>query len=157
MIYGMVIEMGGNGIHSHIVSRLLYRCEAVYLFSIRHNYDSTRMLSCGSLNIYAALGKSFNLCMTLGNSSVFAILKHITICSLFRNGTNCSGSEGIILTEDFADISMGSRLIFSGEVQIYIRLLITLESQECFKWYIMSFLFQRCAALRADCIRHVTT
>ena len=48
-------------------------------------------------------------------------------------------------------------LIFTGEVQVDIRLLIPLKSKERFKRDIKTVLDQLFAAVRTDLIRHITS
>ena len=47
-------------------------------------------------------------------------------------------------------------LVFSGEIQVNIRFLISLKAQEGFKGNVKPVLHKRLAAVRAKLIRHVT-
>ena len=50
---------------------------------------------------------------------------------------------------------MGFRLIITGEVQVNIRLFITLESEESLKGDVESRLYKRLAAHRTVLVRHI--
>ena len=60
---GMEVEVGGDVVGRHIVRRVLNRTEIVDVVRPRHNNHSARVLTCGSLNTGAALGKPFKLCL----------------------------------------------------------------------------------------------
>ena len=51
---------------------------------------------------------------------------------------------------------MRAALVLSREIQVDIRLLVTLKAEEGFKWNIEAVLFKRFPADRAIFIRHVT-
>jgi hypothetical protein len=48
-------------------------------------------------------------------------------------------------------------LVITGEVQIDIRLFVSLKSKERLKWDIKSFLDQLLTTVRAVAVRHITT
>ena len=131
--------MSCNNINTHIICRFLYRCKAVNLFIIRCNYDTTRMLTTGSFNIDTTFGKSFNLSPFLFHTLISTIILGKKYSRLLSNGTNCTSLKGMVSTKYFSYIRMSFRLIFSREVKVNIRLLISLKSKESFKWDILAF------------------
>ena len=119
---------------------MLDRGKFLDLFS-HGKYDNTsRMLSCASPDTGAALDNTVDLTVTLVLSPLFIIILHITKCRLIRQGTDGTGLEGLAFSENNLCIMMGIRLIFTGEVQVDIRLLVSLESKEGLKWNIKSLL-----------------
>ena len=81
----------------------------------------------------------FRLCY----ATLFVIIFHITERCLIRQCTDGSRTEGLSFTEDNLRIFVGLTLILAGEVQVDIRLLVSLESQEGLKRNIKPIFFQR--------------
>ena len=65
---------------------------------------------------------------------------HITIRRLIRQSTDGTCTEGLPGAEDNLRIFVRLGLILSGEIQINIRLLISLKAQEGFKGNIKTVL-----------------
>ena len=98
------------------------------------------MLSGGSVYSDTSLKDTIDLTSSLMYSMVLKVILHITISRFICKGANGSCLEGLAFTENNFCITMGFRLIVSGEIQIDIWLLIPLESQEGLKWNIKSLL-----------------
>ena len=153
----MIVEMCRDDITVFVVCRMLYRCEFLDLYTYRKNDDSTRMLACRSSDSRTALDDPVDLAVTLVLATLFVIILDITECRFLCQGTNRTSLECLTFSEDNLCISVRIRLIFSGEVQVDIRLLVTLETKECLERDIKSFFVQLRAAFRADLIRHIAT
>src|SRR5699024_1590696 len=114
--------------------------EIINLMLMGHNNDTARVLSGGSLYAGTALRQPFHLTAAFVNPPLFKIFHHIAVGGLFRQGTDSPGTEGGTFPKDDLHIFVGLRLVFSGEVQVNIRLLVALESEECLERNIMPFL-----------------
>ena len=157
MVNGMVIKMCRCNATFHIVGRMLHRCKLIDAVSVRKYYDSSRMLSGTSPDSGTSFCNSFNLTATLSLTTFFIIVFHKSICCLICQRTDRSGFECMTLTKENLCIFMSLRLVISGEVQVNIRLFISLETKECFKRNIKSGLNQFFSAHRTISIRHVVT
>ncbi len=146
-----------NDIYRLIISWSLNRGEAVNLFIVRSNYNSTRMLTSCSLNIYASLGESLHLLPSLFKTSIFTIISCISESCFISHGTYCTRLKGMVFSKYLTDICMCLCLVFTREIKVDIRLLITLESKERFEWNIMAFFLHLSATLWTIGIWHVTS
>ena len=140
MVNRMVLKMCCNNICIHIICRMLDCGKFINLMFMRYYDNSTRMLACGSLYTRTSFRQTLHLTSSFMNISFFKIFVHITICCLFCKGTDGSCPECLSLSENNFYIFMRFWLIFSREIQVNIRLFISLKSKECLKWNIMSFL-----------------
>ena len=68
------------------------------------------------------------------------VLFHISDGGLFRHGTDGARPERLPGTENDLRVFVGITLVFSGEVQVDIRLLVSLETKERLERNIKSFL-----------------
>ena len=91
----------------------------------------------------------------LMNATFFKIILHITESGLIRQGCNGSGTEGLSRTEDNLGIFMRLGLVLTGEVQVDIRLFVSLESQESLERNIKSVLVKLFSAHRTYLVRHI--
>ena len=91
----------------------------------------------------------------LMNATFFKIILHITESSLIRQGCNGSGTESLSCAEDNLRVFMRLGLVLTGEVQVDIRLLISLESQERLERNIEAILMKLLSTHRADLVRHI--
>ena len=82
---------------------------------------------------------------------------YITESRFLRNGTNGPRTEYIFTSENFFNKFVSPRLIFTSEVQVDIRFLIPVESQEGFERNIISFPSHGRSAQRTHLFRHVTS
>ena len=80
----------------------------------------------------------------------------VAIGSLICKSADSTSLKGLPITKDYGSIGMSLRLIITREIQIDIRLLISLESKEGLKRDIKALLGQLMTADRTDLIRHVT-
>jgi hypothetical protein len=152
----MVIKVRRYRAGCHIICWMLHWREGVNVLTDRKYDDSARMLTGGSLNTGTASNKSIDLALTLMLIMLLVIILYITKCSFLGKGTNCTGSKGLTSTEDNLRVGMRLTLIFTREVQVDIRLLITVETKECLEWNIVTILCQLFAADRTDLIGHIT-
>ena len=56
------------------------------------------------------------------------VVLHITKCRLIRQSGNGSRPEGLACAEDHLRVLVGVGLVFPGEIQINIRLLVPLKT-----------------------------
>ena len=96
-----------------------------------------------------------NLTGPLVNATFFKIILHVTEGRLIRQGCNGSGTEGLSRAEDNLSIFMRLGLVLTGEIQVDIRLLVSLESQERLKRNIKSVLVKLFSAHRTYLVRHI--
>ena len=115
------------------------------------------MLSGGTTDTCASLHDPVDLAVSLVHTTLFVIIFHITERCLIRQRTDRSGTESLSRTKDYFCIFMCLTLILTGEVQVDIRFLVSLESKECLKWNIKAFFQHLCPTFRADFIWHVTS
>ena len=148
--------MRSNNIRSHIVCRMLHRGKGINVLPQRKYNNATRMLSGTSTNTGAPLTNTVNLAATFMTATFFVIFFYISIGSLICKGTYGTCSIGLSCTKNYFGIFMSLRLIFTGEVQVDIRFLVTFKSKESFKRYIKTIFFEQCTTLRACLIRQVT-
>ena len=153
----MIIEMSSNDIRINIVSRMLYWTEFIYLMVIRHDDDTAGMLSRCTLDTGAVLSKA--VCFIFIDRPLVFLkeLHHITVGGLIGHRTYCSCLKYIFFTENRAHILMGYRLVFPCEVQVDIRLLVSVETKEGGERNGISVTLHRCAAFRTVFFRHVYT
>ena len=155
VVDGVIIKVGGDGIRGHIIGGMLYRREGMDLLSVRQYHNSTGVLTCRAAHPYAALDDPVDLTVALVLAPLLVIILYITKGCLVRQGTNSSRAEGLALAENNFCIFVSLGLIVAGEIQVNIRLLVTLKAQEGFKWNIKALFFQRRATHRALLIRHI--
>ena len=102
-----------------------------------------------------ALYNPVDFAVSLLASALFKIIFHITERRLIRQRADRTGTERLSCAENNFRIFMRLTLIFAGKVQVDIRLLIPLKSEERFKRDIETVLNQRLSADRAHFIRHI--
>ena len=90
-------------------------------------------------------------------AALLIIIFHVTKCRFVCQRTDRSGAERLAGTENNLCVFMRFTLIITGEVQVDIRLFVSLKAKERLKRNIKSGFFQRLAAIRADGIRHVAS
>lgn len=151
----MVIEMCGNDIGRHIIRRMLYRCKRVDLFAKRKYNNSSRMLSGTSADSRTPLYDTVNLTFSFTLSMFLVIILYITECGLVRQCTYRSGTECLTRTKDNLCILMRITLIISREVQVNIRLFISLESKESLERNIKSIFYKLLSTYRTYTVRHI--
>ena len=147
--------MCGDDIRSRIICRMLYRCEGVDFFSDRKYDNTTRVLSRGSSHTHAPLYDPVNLTISLPLIPLFIIFFYIAKCSFISQRTDRSCTEGLPCSENYLRILMSFTLVFTGEIQVDIRLLVSFKSQKGLKGNVKSLFFQLRPAFRAVFIRHI--
>ena len=155
MVNGVVVKVGGHRIRGHIVRGMLHRGKGVDLLSQRQHNDAARMLSGASSDSRTARDDPVNLTGTFLIATLLVIIFHVAKGGLIRQRGDGSGAEGLSGAEDYLRIFMGLTLVFTGEVQVDIRLLVALEAEEGFKGNVKAVLFQQFSADRAVFVRHV--
>ena len=128
---------------------MLYRREVVHLVIIRHNDHSARVLRRGALYSGAADGKTLHLGVVEFDPTLLAVLLHKAVCGLVLYCGNGACLEYMVLAEEFFCIAMYLTLDFTREVQVDIRRLIALESEERFERDIMAVAYHINSAVRA--------
>ena len=155
MIDGMVVKVCRYGIRGHIIRGMLHRGKGVDILSERQHDDSTGMLA-GTASYTGTSGSNtVDLAGPLMNATFFKIILHIAEGGLIRQGCNGSGTEGLTRTENNLRVFMRFGLVLTGEVQVDIRLLISLESQERLERNIEAILMKLLSTHRTDLVRHI--
>ena len=95
---------------------------------IRHDDNAARMLSCRSFDPRAALGQSVRLKFIDRPVELICKLHDITIRGLIRYSAYRASFKYVLFPKDFTNIFMCCRLVFTGKVQVDIRLLIAVKS-----------------------------
>ena len=124
--------------------------------SMRKYNDSPRMLACCTTDTCTALHDPVNLTVPFSLPSLFIVILYISKGCFLRKSTDGSRFEGVPFTENNLCIFMCHGLIFAGEIQVNIRLLVTLKSQECLKGNIKTVFLHHGSAFGACFIRHIT-
>ena len=155
MIDGMIVKMRGHDICGHIIRRMLYRGKGIDILSQRQYNNAARVLSRAAPDAGAAHNDPVDLTVPFPCTPLFIIPLHISICRLVRQRADGACPIGLACPEDYLRVLMGFALILSGEIQIDIRLLISLKAQECLKGNVETVLFQRFPAYRTQFIRHI--
>ena len=151
----MKIEVGRQDITVRLVGRMLNRGKVINVVIRRDNDHAARMLTGRPFDAFASFGKPQLLCL-MGNLSAFLqIVQCVTKRRLLRNGRNRSRFKDVVRTEQLFGVPVDIRLIFTGKVQVDIRLLVAVESQEGFERDIVSVLVHPGAAFRAVFCRKV--
>ena len=155
VVDGMIVEMSGHDIRIHIICRMLYRRKGIDLLPERKHDDTARMLPGASADPRTAKHDTVNLTFAFALSPLDKIILHIAKRRLIRQRPDGSCPIGLASPEYDLRIFMRKTLIISGEIQIDIRLLISLESKECLEGDVEPVLQQRLTAYGTGFIRHV--
>ena len=116
---------------------MLYRRKGIDLLSDRKDNDASRMLSGRPSHADTALHDPVDLTVSFADFPLLIILFYITECCLVCERTDRPGTERLTRAENNLGIFMCLTLIITGEIQVNIRLLISLKSKEGLKWDIM--------------------
>ena len=149
------IEVGGQNIRFHIICRMLYRREVIHIVITGHNHHAAGMLTSGTLDSSAANRKAVDFSRAVYQSPFFQILLYIAIGSLIGYRGNGAGLKHVVPAEQLFCITMGRGLVFPGEVQVDIRCLVSVKSQEGFKRDVMAVPVHLCTAFRTVLRRQV--
>ena len=115
------------------------------------------MLTGSSLGTCAPICKDELLRAGKGLAGVLLILLNISKGSLFSDSCYCSGLKDILLSKYLAHELMRNRLIFAGEVEVDIRLLVPVKAQERRKRNVESVLVHRGTTSDTYLVRHIKT
>ena len=130
MVDGMVIEMRRHRIRRHIVGRMLHRRKGINGLAQRQYNNTARVLARGPADTGTALHDPVDLTVPLAGAALFIVFFYIAKCCLVCQRTDGSRTEGLTCTEDNLRIFVCLGLIITGDVQVDIRLLVSLESKE---------------------------
>ena len=155
MVNGVIIKMSCNDPALHIVCRVLDRRELIDVMPVGKYDNTSRMLSCTAPDTRAPFCDTLNLTLSLSLFMILVIILHKAICRLIRKRTDRPCLKCMTLSKQHLCIFMGFRLIITGEIQVDIRLFITLESEESLKGDIESRFYKRFPAHRTVLIRHI--
>ena len=92
--------------------------------------DTARVLSCGSADTCTSLHDPVDLAVPLAGATLFIVFFYIAKCRLICQRTDGSCTESLSCTEDNLRIFVRLGLVITGEVQVDIRLFISLKSKE---------------------------
>ena len=151
----MIVKVGCDNVRRHIVGRMLYRSKGVDILTVGKNNDSSRVLPRTSADSSTSLHDPVNFAIPLSASPFLIIILHKSKGRLICQGSDGPGTEGLSLSKNNLSILMRVTLIVSGEIQVDIRLFVSLKSKECLKRNIKSILNQRMSADRTVLIFHV--
>ena len=113
VVNGVVIEMGGNSLRSHIVRRVLHRGKGIDLLPMGQHDNASRMLSGRSPDADAACDNPVDLAAPLALSPLLIVFFHISKGRLICQSTDGSGPEGLPLAENDLRVVVGPALILS--------------------------------------------
>ena len=130
MVNRVVVKVRCDGVCRHIVCGMLHRRERIDLLPHREHDDTARMLPCGAPHAHTALHNAVNLTGPLVFPALLIIVFHISKSSLVRQCTDRPGAEGLPISKDHLCIFMCLTLILAREIQVYIRLLVSLKAQK---------------------------
>ena len=133
VVDGMVVKMRRYNIRCHIVCRVLHRCERINLLAKRQNDNTARMLPRCPSHAGTSFYDTVDLAGTLPLAAFFVIIFHVTKCRLLGKRTDCSGTVSLAFSENNLGIAVSISLIITGEIQVDIRLFVSLKSKECFE------------------------
>ena len=139
----------------HIIGRMLHRREPVDVHPFRKHDDAARVLSGRPADTHAAGRQSLDLTAFFCLPDVLKIMQGVAVSCFVRHGTDRPGLEGLPLAEYHFRIGLGNPLLIAGEIEVYVRLLVTLEAKESLKRNVKTVLQQLFPADRADTVRHV--
>ena len=128
MIDGVIVKVGGDGIRGHIVGGMLHRREGIDILSQGQHDDSSGMLTGSSSDTHTTCYDSIDLAGTLCLASLFKIFLDITEGCLICKGADGAGTEGLSCSEDHLCVFVRFGLILTGEIQVDIRLLVSLKA-----------------------------
>ncbi len=151
----VIIEMRGHDIRRGIVGRVLHRTEFIDLVIVRADDDAARMLAGRTLDAGTMLRQTVFFIFVDRDIPLFKKLRHIAKGRLFGDRADGPGLKNIFFAEDGPHIAMRDRLIFSGKVQVDIRLFVSLEPQEGRERDRIAVPLHRRAAVRAVQRRHI--
>ena len=147
--------MCGHDVCGHIICRMLHRSKFIDIMSVGQHHDPARMLARASAHSGTALADPLDLTFPLPLVLLLIIPAHISVGRLVRQRADGPGLEGIAFPEQHLRILVGLGLVVPGEIQVDIRLLIPLETQERLERNVISVFDKLCPAVRADLIRHI--
>ena len=100
------------------------------------------MLTGGLFDSKAALHKAVDLGLGFIQAKILAIVFYVTVNGLILHAGNGACAESVAFAEHLLRKMMRYRLIITGEIQIDIRGLISLESEEYLERDIIALLTQ---------------
>ena len=151
----MVVKVSGYCLGLHVIGRPLHRCKGIDFLPNGKHHNSSRVLSGGPSYPHTALHNPVNLTISLVDAPFLVIPLHIPKSSFICQSTDCPGTEGLSLPKDHLRVIVSLTLIFSGKIQVNIRLLVPLKAQKGLKRNVKPCLHKRCIALRTFPVRHV--
>lgn len=129
-IYLVIIKMGGYYVRFYVVGRVLHRAELIDFMVVRDDYYSSRVLAGGPLHAGAVLREPVRLVLVYRYSLLIVEFAHVAIGGLVRYGAYCSSLVNVLLSEYSSHVFVSRGLIFAGEVEVYIRFLVSVKTQE---------------------------
>ena len=151
------VEVERNALCILLFGRVLYRAEIEYFKILRHYDYASGMLARGLSRSDAAIGKPCFLRFGDIYIVLLTIMLHIAVSGLLHYARNGACTEGMPFAEHDFGKFMRDRLVFSGEIQVDIRGLISLEAEEGFKGYLVAVAVQGRSAVRTVLRRKVNT
>ena len=155
MIYLVIIKMGGYYVRFYVVGRVLHRAELIDFMVVRDDYYSSRVLAGGPLHAGAVLREPVRLVLVYRYSLLIVEFAHVAIGGLVRYGAYCSSLVNVLLSEYSSHVFVSRGLIFAGEVEVYIRFLVSVKTQERRERYGIAVSVHLCSAHWTRFGRHV--
>ena len=134
---------------------MLHRGEGVDLLPDGQNDNAARVLAGATPNARTAGSEPLLLAAPLVDAVVLAVVEHISVGGLVCDRCDGARLEGLLMAEDDLRVGVGLGLVLAGEVEVDIRLLVSLEAKERLKGNVKARLYQRLPADRADPVRHI--
>ena len=149
------LEMGGQQTARHVICRVLDGAEIVDLVGVRHNHHAAGVLTGGALDAGAAQRQAVFLGVVHGALPLVQIFFNVAVGRFILNTGHRTGLEHVGLAEQFLGVAVHIRLVLAGEVQVDIRFLIAVETEEGLEGDVVAIHQHPGAALGAVFIRQV--
>ena len=132
------LKVSGDRVGVGVVRRMLHGAEVVYLVFLRNDNYAARVLTRSPLDADAAAYKALHLGAAHGYALALKILCNVAECGLIGKSADGAGAESVTLTEKRFGVFVYIALNVAGEVKVYIRHLIAVESQKSLKGNIVT-------------------
>ena len=153
----MVIKVSRNYRGVYIVRRMLYGTEFINILVLRHDHQSSGVLTRRPFYSGTALHKPVHLRPVQIEPMILHISLYISERGLVGKGSYCSRLKDMSLSEKLLGIGVRPLLVLSGKVKVDIRFLVSVKAKERLKRYVVSVLFHHSSAFWAGFVWHIHT
>ena len=149
------LEVGGQQAARHVIGRVLDGAEIVDLVGVGHDDHAAGMLAGGALDAGAAQRQAVLLGVVDRSPPLFQIFFDVAIRRFVLNAGHGAGLEDVGLAEQLFGVAVDVGLVLAGEVQVDIRLLVTVKAQESLERDVVAVHEHPGAAVGAVFVRQV--